>query len=84
MNDTINEAVQRISKKNLFPRPPRDPDRITPMLAKIEELWKKSPQLRLGQLIGNCVREEIKLYYMEDNVLLEKLEAMYSEADKDT
>ncbi len=68
--------------KGIFRRPQRDPDRITPMLAKIEEIWKKAPQLRLGQLIGNCV-EEIKLYYMEDDVLLEKLEAMYKDVDKD-
>ena len=61
----------------------RDPDRITPMLAKIEKLWKKAPQLRLGQLIGNCVREEILLYYMEDDVLLAKLEAMYAEIDEE-
>jgi len=67
---------------NIFQREPRDPERIKPMLAKIEELWSKTPQLRLGQLIGNCVREEIKLYYMEDDVLLSKLEAMYVEADQ--
>lgn len=69
--------------KPAFPHEPRDPDRITPMLAKIEKLWKKSPHLRLGQLIGNCVHEEIQLYYMEDDVLLAKLEAMYAEADKE-
>ncbi len=69
--------------KNFFQRLPRDPERITTMLAKIEEIWKKAPQLRLGQLIGNCAGEDIKLYYMEDDVLLEKLEAMYKDADKD-
>ncbi len=72
-----------MNSKDFFHRSPRDPERITPMLAKIEEIWKKVPQLRLGQLIGNCVREEIKLYYMEDDVLLEKLEAMYAEVDKE-
>ncbi len=64
-----------------FLQDPRDPDRITPMLARIEELWKKSPQLRLGQLLGNCAKAEVQLYYMEDDVLLERLEAMYAEAD---
>lgn len=62
---------------------PRNPDRITPMMAKVEEIWKKVPQLRLGQLLGNCAKSEIQLYYMEDDVLLEKLEAMYKDADKD-
>ena len=61
----------------------RDPERITPTLAKIEELWKKVPQLRLGQFLGNCAKAEIQLYYMEDDVLLKKLEAMYSKADED-
>ena len=68
---------------SVFNREPRDPDRITPMLAKIEELWKKCPQLRLGQLLGNCAKSEIRLYYMEDDVLLKKLEVMYNDADKD-
>lgn len=62
----------------------RDPERISPMLAEVEELWKKVPQLRLGQLLGNCVDSELKLYYMEDDVLLEKLRAMYHAADKET
>jgi hypothetical protein len=53
------------------------------MLAKIAELWKKTPQLRLGQLLGNCVSKEIQLYYIEDEDLLTRLEAMYHEADKD-
>lgn len=66
-----------------FEQTPRDPDRITPVLAKVEEIWKKVPQLRLGQLLGNCAKSEITLYYMEDDVLLEKMIAMYSEADKD-
>lgn len=61
----------------------RNPDRIPLMLAKIKELWEKAPQLRLGQLLGNCVSKEIQLYYMEDDVLLEKLEAMYAEADEE-
>ena len=69
--------------KNVFDRPPRNPDLITLVLAKIEEIWKKCPQLRLGQLLGNCAKSEVVLYYMEDEVLLEKLEAMYKDADKD-
>ncbi len=66
--------------KNLFSPVPRSPERITPMLAKVEELWKKAPQLRLGQLLGNCAKSETTLYYMEDDVLLEKMIAMYAEA----
>jgi len=53
------------------------------MLSKIEEMWKKSPQLRLGQLLGNCAKSELKLYYMEDDELLKKMEAMYKDVDKE-
>lgn len=66
-----------------FSERPRDPERIKPMLAKIEELWLKAPQLRLGQLLGNCVPSDIKLYYMEDDELLAKLEAMYHDANQE-
>jgi hypothetical protein len=68
---------------SIFQETHRDPDRITPMLAKVEELWKKSPHLRLGQLLGNCAKSEVVLYYMEDDVLLEKMKAMYKDVDKD-
>lgn len=70
------------TKPNFFNPEPRDPKRIEPMLAKIEELWKKTPQLRLGQFLGNCV-SDIQLFYIEDEDLLTRLEAMYREADKD-
>ncbi len=69
---------------SIFDTEHRDPARIDPTLEKIGEIWKRSPQLRLGQLLGNCVQSEIKFYYMEDDVLLEKLEAMYREIDKDS
>lgn len=31
----------------------RDPNRIDPMIEKLRELWKESPDLRLGQLVCN-------------------------------
>lgn len=79
--ESLKELLK--NKKLSFLQQPRDPDRITPMLARIEELWKKAPQLRLGQLLGNCAKTETQLYYMEDDVLLTKLEAMYAEADEE-
>ena len=80
----LDKNLKRVETKGGFFSPvPRSPERIPFMLNKVKELWKKNPDLRFGQLIGNCVRDELKLYYMEDDVLLEKLEAMYSEADKD-
>lgn len=54
-----------------------DPERIAPTLAKVEEIWNKVPQLRLGQLLLNLPFSSDTLYYMDDDVLLKKLEDMY-------
>lgn len=61
----------------------RDPARIPEVLKKVRELWEKVPNLRLGQFLGNCAKSDIKLYYMEDDELVKRLVAMYSEADKE-
>lgn len=57
----------------------KDPNRIKPFLAKIEKLWLKNPDLRFGQLIVWITRtNEImpKFFYMEDEIVLEKLEEL--------
>jgi len=69
--------------KTIFREPPRDPKRIPDVLNKLQKLWEKVPHLRLGQFLGNTCKGEIALYYVEDDVLLERLEAMYKDADKD-
>ena len=51
-----------------------DPRTIT--LNKIKEIWDKHPELRLGQLICNVVRDP-QLYYINDEDLVEKLEDRY-------
>ncbi len=60
---------------------PRNPKRIPEVLNRIEAIWTRSPNLRLCQLIGNCFKEEIgmRFYYIEDDALIEKLEAIYKE-----
>ena len=58
----------------------RDPSRIKPILAEIEALWVKYPQLRLGQLIGNCFHTE-DIYYIEDRRLIQKLKETYDKTD---
>ena len=50
----------------------RDVKRIEPMLQEIRQLWEKNPDLRFGQLICNVVPEE-KLFYIEDDKMLEEL-----------
>lgn len=50
----------------------RDPRRIKPMLKSLELLWKKHPDLRLGQLIEICYSESgtsADLFNVEDNIL---------------
>ncbi len=55
----------------------RNPDRIPVVMRVVEELWKKHPDMRLGQFLENCFASELKLYHAEDDVLVEKLMTMY-------
>lgn len=63
----------------------RNPERIDEILELISDIWHKHPDLRLGQLIGNCLSidynyidgiVEVDLYYIEDDklqdILIEK------------
>lgn len=55
----------------------RNTDRIQPILNKLAENWKANPDFRLGQLIMAITRtgeHSPKLFYMEDEVFLKKLE----------
>jgi len=52
----------------------RDPNRIEPMLQLIREVWYKTPDLRLTQLIMNALRSNQDPYYVEDERLKEALE----------
>jgi len=55
----------------------RDPKRIDRMLKLVEKVWKKSPDLRLTQLIMNTLAINYDPYYIEDDILEEKLKDMY-------
>lgn len=54
----------------------RDVDRIDEILHQIEIYWKENPDLRLSQIICN-ISQEVGIgkdpYYMEDEILSEKL-----------
>ena len=54
----------------------RNPKRIRPILRELAVIWKKYPDLRLGQLIGN-VAEGTALYYADDDDLIAQLKAFY-------
>ena len=55
----------------------RNPKRIKKCLRKIEEVWSKYPDLRLGQLLLNLVPNSNSLYYIEDENLIDLLEKFY-------
>ena len=61
----------------------RDPKRIPQFLKRLEKVWKKHPDMRLGQLLGNAYHSPIpgdtEQYYAEDEVLLGKLETYYKD-----
>ena len=56
----------------------RDPARIPLVMVKLEQLWQRLPQLRLGQLIMNVRNEIPDLYTIEDAELVAKLEEFYA------
>lgn len=55
----------------------RDINRIDLILDRLKTLWKKHPDLRLGQLILNVLQDPA-LYYVEDEKLVELLEKFYN------
>lgn len=60
---------------------PRDPERIKPMLEKLEEAWKLYPDMRLGQLIVVCAASN-NLFGLEDDVMYEKLQKYIDDTTK--
>ena len=57
----------------------RDPGRIDQILDLLREVWTRSPDLRLGQLIVNAVRPRDpcpEVFAIEDTVLARRLERM--------
>jgi uncharacterized protein YihD (DUF1040 family) len=59
----------------------RDPNRIPDMLSRLQTIWEKYPDLRLGQLITNVFRSE-GLYYLEDDMFIKALEDYYNFVEK--
>lgn len=56
----------------------RDPSRIDKVIAEVLALWKRYPDLRLGQLLCNVLRDPA-LYYAEDADLIAALKEYYGE-----
>jgi hypothetical protein len=45
----------------------RDPKRINQILAALRGYWHANPDLRLGQIVGNCTPPGKDPYYLEDH-----------------
>lgn len=53
-------------------KPPRDPNRIEPILELLREVWTASPDLRLGQILVNAMKLDepvTRVFYCEDDVV---------------
>lgn len=55
----------------------RDPKRIPELLEAVRRVWEAHPDLRLGQLIGNCAHSHIDTYFIDDHELLRRLPEVY-------
>lgn len=57
----------------------RDPNRIPMILTEIEKVWKRNPDLRLGQIISNSTVLALTtdIFYMEDEELIENIKECY-------
>ena len=58
----------------------RDISRIDSILKSVGDIWKNYPDLRLGQLLLNAVRDPM-LYYIEDDKLVDELVKLYGSVD---
>lgn len=50
----------------------RNPDRIRPMLERLEEAWNLYPDMRLGQLIAVCAGKD-SVCGIEDDKMIERI-----------
>lgn len=58
----------------------RDPKRIPEILKQLEVVWKKYPDLRLGQLLVNSLyaHKTTILFFIEDDKLIEEIEKFHT------
>ena len=63
----------------------RDINRIKPTVEKLEKLWLSNSDFRLGQLIMAIIRPDeanSKIYYIEDDAFLNKLDEFEKRMNK--
>jgi uncharacterized protein YihD (DUF1040 family) len=70
----MKEMARRMNAS--WSKPPRDPVRIDEMLELLGKLWKRHPDLRLGQLIFSLVNPSApcsEIFNREDDKLKEAM-----------
>jgi hypothetical protein len=68
--------LERLTDRlNSLPR--RDPDRIPEILGLIEQVWRRHPDMRLGQLIVNLLDPRPNpIFAIEDETLRDRLKTV--------
>lgn len=71
MSKTVDEILKDMEPelKRLREMPERPEERIPEVLALLQELWMRTPSLRLTQLLINTLGEDI--YHVEDTEVAE-------------
>ncbi len=57
----------------------REPARIARMLSALEHYWRRYPDLRLGQIVGNFSTGTDPYYIEDDDLCLQLERAMFAE-----
>lgn len=76
MVNIANNYLNNQDSNNQNDSEPRSPERIDELLEELEEYWKNSPDLRIGQIISNIGQQNgfgDDPFYMEDEVVLREL-----------
>ena len=61
----------------------RDPGRIDKILDDIKSIWKKHPDMRLGQLLCNVIPETY-MYFVEDDSMIDAVKKYYGQIEGGT
>lgn len=60
----------------------RNPKRIINVLKKVRQYWELNPDLRLSQLLDNLAWDETDSYYIEDELLVQRINIKLDEQTK--
>lgn len=79
LNKDVERVLDQVKEEGFAKSKARTEEYIKTVLKQVEEIWIKVPHLRLGQLLGNCTVSELSTYYVEDDVLLKKMDSIYND-----